>query len=64
MEHIENVKMVNQELKPIIKMELNYMVDKKKDDSAPEIELFDRNKRKLDGTYNKVIGDSPREEFF
>ena len=37
---------------------------KKIDSKNPSVELYDKNKQKLEGTYKKVISDKPLDEIY
>ena len=56
--------MMNLDLNYLINMEINQIKYKKVDSERPNIELYDKNKNKLDGTFKKIIDDNPNSEIF
>ena len=57
--------MMNLDLNYLINMAIiNQIKYKKVDSEGPSIELYDKNKNKLDEIYKKIIDDNPNSEIF
>ena len=51
-------------MKVIIKTEINQGRFIPNEFSTPGEELYDKNKKKLDGTYKRIVADSPKDDVY